>query len=183
MVSLTMLWLPILVSAVFLFIAANILWMALPFWHGKDYSKLPDEKTVLDALSAAKSGQYIVPRVDWKKLTPEERTAMQNGPTAYMLVRNPGKFALGKGLVLYFLYMLVITAFVGCLAGHVLPIGADYRHVFHVAGPIGFLAFAFRGVSDSIWYGKPWLVSIKEMIDGLIYAGLIAGTFGWLWPR
>ena len=31
MVTLSALWLPILVSAIFVFIAANILWMALPF--------------------------------------------------------------------------------------------------------------------------------------------------------
>ena len=183
MVSLTMLWLPILVSAVFLFIAANILWMALPFWHGKDYSKLPDEKPILDALSAAKSGQYIVPRVDWRKVTPEEKAAIQKGPTAYMLVRNPGKFALGQSLALYFLYMLAVTVFVAYVTGRTRPVGAHYLEVFRIAGAVGFLAFAFRGVSDSIWYGKPWIVSIKEMIDGLIYAGLIAGTFGWLWPR
>ena len=50
MLSLSLLWLPILVSAVFVFIASNILWMALPFWHRSDYGRLPDEKTVLDAL-------------------------------------------------------------------------------------------------------------------------------------
>jgi len=26
-------------------------------------------------------------------------------------------------------------------------------------------------------------MTIKEMIDGLVYALLTAGTFGWLWPR
>ena len=35
MVPLSSLWLPILVSAVFVFIASNVLWMALPFWHRK----------------------------------------------------------------------------------------------------------------------------------------------------
>jgi len=64
------------VSAVFVFIASNVLWMALPFWHRKDYGKLPDEKTVLGALASAKSGQYIVPCLDWNKATKEEREAM-----------------------------------------------------------------------------------------------------------
>ncbi len=67
MVPLSALWLPILVSAVFVFIASNILRMALPFWHRSDYGKLPDEKTVLDGLAKAKSGQYIVSCVDWKR--------------------------------------------------------------------------------------------------------------------
>jgi hypothetical protein len=183
MVPLSMLWLPILVSAVFVFIAGNVLWMALPFWHRSDYGRLPDEKTVLDALSVAESGQYIVPCVDWNKLTPEQRAEMQRGPSAFLLLRNPGKFSFGKLLVFYFLYALVISIFVGYLTGHTRPIGAPYIEVFRVAGTAGFLAYGFRSVSEGIWYGKPWKVVFKEMIDGLINALLMAGAFGWLWPR
>ena len=76
MVPLSSLWLPILVSAVFVFIASNIIWMALPFWHRKDYGKLPDEKSALDALAPAKSGQYVVPCLDWRTATPEQKEAM-----------------------------------------------------------------------------------------------------------
>jgi hypothetical protein len=28
-----------------------------------------------------------------------------------------------------------------------------------------------------------WGTTIKEVIDGLVYGLLTAGTFGWLWPR
>jgi hypothetical protein len=35
----------------------------------------------------------------------------------------------------------------------------------------------------SIWYSRAWINTIKSTIDGLIYALLTAGTFGWLWPR
>jgi hypothetical protein len=31
--------------------------------------------------------------------------------------------------------------------------------------------------------GKPWVVTAKEMFDGLLYALVTAGAFGWLWPR
>jgi hypothetical protein len=55
MVPLSSLWLPILVSAVFVFIASNLLWMALPFWHRKDNGKLPDEGTVVGGLASAKA--------------------------------------------------------------------------------------------------------------------------------
>ena len=73
MVSLSTLWLPILVSAVFVFIASYLLWMALPFWHRKDYKKLPDEGAVLGALKNAASGQYLAVGMDWATATPEER--------------------------------------------------------------------------------------------------------------
>src|SRR6266542_5109448 len=91
MVTLSMLWLPILLSAVIVFVASNVLWMALPFWHRKDYGKVPDEKPLLAALTSVKSGQYIAPSVNWNKLTPEEREEVQRGPFAYLLVRNPGR--------------------------------------------------------------------------------------------
>ena len=182
-VTLSMLWIPILVSAVFVFIAANLLWMALPFWHRPDYKKLPDEKTVLAGLAGAASGQYIAPAMDWSKATAEEKEALQKGPAALLLVRNPNAFSLGKSLTLYFLYSLVVSLFVGYLCAVTLAPGTHYLKVFQVAGTAGILAYAFRGVPDSAWYGKPWSVTIKECIDGVIYGLLTAGTFGWLWPH
>jgi len=183
MVPLSALWIPILVSAVFVFIASNIMWMALPFWHRSDYGKLPDEKTVLAGLSAAKSGQYMVPKLDWNKMTPEEREEMQRGPMALLLLRNPAHFSMGKAMALWFLYPVVVSVFVAYLAGHTLPIGTKYLQVFRVVGTAGVLAYAFRTVPDAIWYGKPWKVVFKELIDGVIYSLLMAGAFGWLWPR
>jgi hypothetical protein len=183
MVPLSLLWLPILASAAFVFIASSILWMALPFWHRSDYGKLPEEKAVLDALSSVKSGQYIVPCADWRKLTPEQKAEMQRGPNAMMVVRNPGVFNFGKTLTLWFLYTVLISIFVGYVTGLARPTGTPYIEVFRVAGAAAVLAYTFRTVSDGIWYGKPWKVVIKEMIDGTIYSLLTAGAFGWLWPR
>ena len=34
----------------------------------------------------------------------------------------------------------------------------------------------------SIWYHRSWATTIRSTIDGLIYAALTAGFFGWLWP-
>lgn len=183
MVTLSMLWLPILLSAVFIFIASNILWMALPFWHRPDNGKLAEEKTVQDALVSSKSGQYIVPHVDWGKLSAQEREAMGTRPMALVLLRNPGEMSMGKALGAWFAYALVIAIFVAYLAGHTLQSGVHYLAVFRVVGTAAFLAYGFRGIPDAVWYGKPWVVVFKEMIDGLVYALLMAGTFGWLWPR
>ena len=35
----------------------------------------------------------------------------------------------------------------------------------------------------SIWYRRAWSTTIKTTVDGLVYALLTAGMFGWLWPR
>src|ERR1041385_4598527 len=180
MVPLFSLWLPVLVSAVIVFIASNVLWMALPFWHRKDYNRLPDEKAVLAGLAGAKSGQYIAPAMEWSKTTPEERAAAQSGPMALLMVRNPNSFSFGKALTIYFLYCLVISAIVGYITGVVVGPGTLYPRVFRIAGTAAILAYSFRGVPDSVWYGKPWTVTFKEVIDGVIYGLLTAGTFGWL---
>lgn len=39
------LWLPILVSAIFVFVVSAIIWMAMP-WHKTDFSKTSDEEGV-----------------------------------------------------------------------------------------------------------------------------------------
>ena len=43
------LWLPILLSAVLVFVASSIIHMASP-WHKSDYPKMPNEDGVMDAL-------------------------------------------------------------------------------------------------------------------------------------
>ena len=43
------LWLPVLVAAAAVWIASAIVWMALPH-HKKDFSKLPSEDGVAEAL-------------------------------------------------------------------------------------------------------------------------------------
>ena len=183
MVTLPMLWLPILLSAVIVFIASNILWMALPFWHQKDYSRLDNEKPLLDALRNAKSGQYLVPWMDRKTTTPEQYAESQTLPGAFMYVRNPKKFSFGALLGSYFGYMLMVSIFAAYLTSRTRPMGTDYLEVFRVAGTAGFLAYGLRGFADSIWYGKPWAVTFKEVVDGVIYGLLMGGVFGWLWPK
>ncbi len=184
MVTLGALWIPTLLSAVFVFITSNILWMALPFWHRRDYGKLPDEGAALAALSAAKSGMYIVPHVDWNKQTAEEAAERHKGPFALVLLRNPlSTFSFPTALISFFLYNLVISILVAYLTGHTVPAGASCLAVFRVAGTAGVLGYAFGGIPYSIWYGKPWSVTVKDIIDGIIYGLIIAGTFGWLWPK
>jgi hypothetical protein len=62
MVPLAALWLPILLSAVIVFVASSIMHMVLPY-HRNDYSQLPDEDKILTALRSTplKRGLYIFP--------------------------------------------------------------------------------------------------------------------------
>ena len=185
MVALTALWLPILVSAVFVFIAANILWMALPFWHRADYGRTGNDQAFVDAAKSLKSGLYIFPFVDWKDMTPEKKTEMAGQPAGFMIVRNPNRFSFGATLAGYFLFIVLISFVVAYLASLVMGPGQPYARVFRFVGTAGILAWSFggSGISESLWYGKPWSSTIKSMIDGVIFGLLMGGTFGWLWPK
>ena len=52
-----------------------------------------------------------------------------------------------------------------------------------MVGTAAFLAYGLGTMSNAIWKGQTWGFTIKEVVDGLVYALLTAGTFGWLWPR
>ncbi len=186
MTALTALWLPILLSTVFVFIASSIIHMG-PFWHRGDYPRLPNEDAVTSALRplAIPPGDYLMPRaLDMKEYkTPEFQEKVAKGPVVVMTVmpnRNP---SMGRNLSLWFVYCLVVDFFAAYIASRALPAGANYLSVFRFVGAAAFIGYVLALWQMSIWYWRAWSMTIKATVDGLIYALLAAGTFGWLWPR
>jgi hypothetical protein len=186
MVTLGALWLPILLSAVLVFIASSIIHMVLKY-HNRDYTKLPNEDAVRAALRAGNPppAQYIIPHCsDMKEMqSPAMQQKFTEGPIAVLNLKRPGLPSMGPSLGQWFLFGLVVSFFIAYVACHALPSGAPYLKVFQVVGAVGFLAYAAGQIPAAIWMGKPWSVAVKEAFDGLIYGLLTAGTFGWLWPR
>jgi hypothetical protein len=185
MVALSALWLPILLSAVIVFVASSIMHMVLPY-HKGDYKQLPNEEGLLSALRSAslKPGAYIFPYCDHKDMkSPAVQEKFKQGPVGMMTIRPSGVPAMPKFLVQWFVYCLVIGFFVAYLTGHTVGPNTHYLAVFRVAGTAAFLAYGLGNLSNGIWKGQPWSMTIKEVIDGLIYGLLTAGTLGWLWPR
>jgi len=185
MVPLSALWLPILLSAVIIFVASSVMHMLLPYHRG-DYKQLPDEDKVLATLRAAglKRGLYIFPFCTHKEMkSPAVQEKYKQGPVGMMTVFPSGPPPMPKYLIQWFVYCLVIGFFVAYLTGHTVAAGANYLAVFRVAGTTAFLAYGLGNLSNGIWKGQTWSVTIKEVLDGLVYALLTAGTFGWLWPR
>lgn len=185
MVPLTALWLPILISAIIVFVASSIVHMLLPYHRG-DYQQLPDEDKLLVALRAAglKRGLYIFPFGTHKEMkSPALVEKYKQGPVGMMTVFPSGPPVMPKLLGMWFIYCLIIGFFVAYLTGRTVMPGAHYLVVFRVAGTTAFLAYGVGHLSNSIWKGQTWSVTIKEVIDGLVYGLLTAGTFGWLWPR
>ena len=186
MVPITSLWLPILVSAVMVFVASSIIHMVLPY-HRNDLRKLAKEDEVLDALRRFNlpPGDYAVPHPgspeDMKK--PEFVEKRTKGPVVFMTVAPAGPPSMRTSLLLWFLSCAVVSVFAAYLTGRALGSGADYLAVFRFAGTSAFMGYSLALLQNSIWYRRNWGATLKSMFDGLVYGLLTAGTFGWLWPR
>jgi hypothetical protein len=185
MVSLSALWLPIVLSAVIVFVASSIMHMLLPY-HKSDYQQLPEEDKVLGVLRGIglKRGLYVFPFCTHKNMkSPEIQEKYKQGPVGMLTVLPSGPPVMPKFLGQWFAYCLIIGFFVAYLTAHTVEAGANYLVVFRVVGTAAFLAYGLGNISNSIWKGQTWSMTIKEVVDGLVYGLLTAGVFGWLWPR
>jgi hypothetical protein len=185
MVSLVTLWLPILLSAIVVFVASAILHTVLTY-HESSCQQIPDEAKVLAALRAAglKRGYYHFPFGSHKEMkSPAMMEKFKLGPVGMMTVFPSGLPAMPKFLGMWFAYCLIISYFVAYLTGRTVPSGASTLAVFRVAGTAAFLAYGLGQLSNGIWKGQPWGMTIKEVIDGIVYSLLTAGAFAWLWPH
>ena len=187
MVSLGSLLVPIVVAAVLVFIASSIIHMFLRY-HKADYKGLSNEDDVRAAIRKgnATPGLYVFPYcLDPKEAMGDTPVAKKyvEGPVGFLSLVPPGKPNMGPALIKWFVYCLVLSFFVAYLGSHVLAPGSSYLTVFRVVGTAGWLGYAGASAAGAIWMGKPWSNTVREIVDGLIYGMLTAGTFGWLWPK
>jgi hypothetical protein len=185
MVSLGALWLPVLLSAVLVFVLSSVIHMVLGY-HNRDYTQLPNEDAVRAAIRSGNPApkQYIIPYFDPKKMgSPEMKQKYAEGPVAVLNLKPSGDFTMGPNLIQWFVFALAVSLFVAYIASRALPAGSEYLRVFQIVGAVAFLAYGAGQLPAAIWMGKPWAVAWKEVFDGLVYGLATAGVFGWLWPR
>jgi hypothetical protein len=185
MTGLIQLWLPILLSAVLVFFVSSLIHMLSP-WHKTDYAPVPNEDQVRNALRpfSIPPGDYLVPRPVGREQmkSPEFAQKMNEGPNMVLTVWSNGPPSLARPLVGWFIYLIVVGIFAGYVAGRALPPGSPYLQVFRFVGTTAFIGLTMALWQMSIWYRRSWSTTIKSTIDGLIYALLMGGVFGWLWP-
>ena len=185
MVSLTALWLPILLSAVVVFLASSVLHMVLKY-HFKDYQKLPDDEGIRAFLrdKGLQPGNYAFPCPDDPKEWQSKEFAKKfvEGPVGFMNVKPSGPPAMGKYLATWFAFCVVIGIFCAYIASITLAPGTEYMTVFRITSCVAFVAYGVSSVSESIWKAQRWGTTIRFIVDGLIYSLLTGGVFGWLWP-
>ena len=185
-IPITTLWLPILIGAVLVFVASSVIHMFLGY-HASDYRQVPNEDAVMDALRpfAVPPGDYMIPHSTGADAMKSEtfRRKIEKGPIAIMTVMRPQVyFNMGSQFVQWLAYSLLVGIIAAYVAGRTLPPGADYLSVFRLTGTVAFASYAMALMPQSIWYQKSWSATLKSMFDGLVYAALTAGAFGWLWP-
>lgn len=185
MVTFAQLLLPLLASAVLVFIASSLIHMVLR-WHASDYRELPNEDEVAAALrrSGVGSGQYQLPYCkDMKQMqTPEMQQKLREGPQGLLVLRPAGMPSMGKPLALWFGVTVFVSGVAGCILATTLGPGAAASQVFHIAALIAFAAYGTGSVVDAIWFARPWVAVAKDLLDSLIYAGITGASYALLWP-
>jgi len=185
MVDVISLWLPVLASAVLIFVVSSVIHMATP-WHKRDYARVPDENGVMQALRpfALQSGDYMLPRPSGMDEMRSSAFAekVKRGPRVVMTVLPAGPMSMGKNLIGWFAYLLVVAALVALLDAIVLRPGAHHHDVFHVTVIAAFLGYAAALWQMVIWYNRSIGTTLRSTIDGVIYALVTAGVFSYFWP-
>jgi hypothetical protein len=185
MVALLDLWLPIVLSAVFVFIASSVIHMATPL-HKSDFKKLPNEDAVLDALRphGVPLGTFVFPHAGSMKAmgSPEFAAKQAHGPVGFVTILPNGPVNMGKHLAQWFALSLVISVVSAYVAGIALPPGADSMAVMRITATVAFTGYGLSSATDSIWKGVSWAITARFLFDGLVYAVATGVVFLWLWP-
>lgn len=186
MVSLTSLWLPIVLSGVAVFLASFVMHMVLPHHHS-DFRKMPAEADVMEALRRFNlpHGDYMVPKpgsmADMRSKEFQEK--LNRGPVFMATVLPSGQRGMSAQLAQWFVFCLVVSLFAGYLASRSLDVGAPYLRVSQIASTTAFLGYVMARWSDVIWFKRSVSAALKSTVDGVLYGLLTGGVFGWLWPR
>lgn len=185
MISLASLWLPILLSAVAIFIVSSIIHMLFTY-HRSNFVAISQEKEFCDKVRPFNipPGEYMYPYAQ----TPKEMSSdaflekLNNGPVGMLTVLPNAPFAMGKSLLVWFIYSLIVSTFSAYIAVQSLTPGASYLAVMQIVGATAFAGYSLAHMQNSIWYSRAWSTTFKFMFDGAIYALFTGGIFGWLWP-
>lgn len=186
MIGLSALWMPVVVSAVFVFIALALIHGMLG-WHKGDMAAVPGEAKFMEMVRglSVPPGDYRFPfstSVEEMK-SPEWDEKMKQGPVGSMSISPSAPINMGKLFGLWFLYSLFIAVLAAYITGRTHAHGATFLEVFRVSGAVAFCCYVVSLWNNWIWWGQGTRFTVTYSIDGVIYALITGATFGWLWPR
>jgi hypothetical protein len=180
------LWLPILLSAVAVFIISSLVHMLLKV-HASDYGSLSNEDAIRDAIRAGNPapGRYVIPKCGEMKdmATEAMKRKYAEGPVGHITLLPNGQPNMGKYLGMWFLLCVLVSAVVAILASRLIPMNhGAARGAAKFAAIVSFIAYGFGTFQESIWTGRPWSQTIKYLFDAALYAAGTGAVFYWLWP-
>ncbi len=179
------LWIPVIVSAVAVFLGSSLVHMALKY-HKADYRRLSNEEAVREALGKQDNapGVYAIPYCgEMREMKdPAMKAKYEKGPVALISIYPKGVPFMPKFLGLWFLFSLFVSFTAAYVARHTLQPGADPMTVMRITGTVAFAAYGLSHVSDSIWRGEPWSNTLRALLDAVIYSVLTGLVFRLLWP-
>jgi len=185
MAFLAQLWLPIVVSAVVVFVLSAATHMALP-WRKKEWGRFAGQDALQAAIAGLEPGQYGFPAC------PDPRQPMMGkewmerwakGPSGWLVVAPPGSFNMGKSMAQSFLVYLAVSFLVAYVGSLSLGPSTPTLTIVRLFSTVGVLTHGVSTIFSSIWYHRPWRVYAMDLFDAVVYAFAMAGVFGWLWPR
>ena len=184
--ALLSLWLPILLSAVVVFVISSLIHMVIK-WHASDYGSFSNEDAVRDAIRAGNPapGRYVLPHCgDMKDMATEPmKKKYAEGPVGHVTIIPNGQPAMGKYLGLWFLLCLFVSAVAAFLTAKVYGLDPLWvKPAAKLAGAIAFIGYGFGTLQESIWMGRPLSATVKYLLDSALYALGTWAVFLWLWP-
>ncbi len=183
--ALLSLWLPILVSAVVVWIASAIIWMAMPH-HKRDRINLPDQEAMIQFVRSHNipPGNYVFPYCGdaAQRNSPAMKEAIERGPIGTLSLW-PTPMKMGPKMLATFLVYLAVSIFLAYLASITIEPHANHMRVFRIVGTGGILAYCFAFIPNAVWFGGYLRTIVACIIDGIFYGLITAAIFAWLWPR
>jgi hypothetical protein len=186
MVNMRELWEPIVLSSAGVFVASATIWMALGY-HKDDAVGVKNEEALRKALKEQDlaPNQYVIPYCPDQKerVKPEFQQKMKDGPLAMLTIRAAGIPDMKRTLGAWFFNLLILNSVIAYIAGRVGSHDIPFLAVFRAVATIALLAYAGALPVASIFWARPWRVTLKDMFDACIYAVIVGAVFGWLWPK
>ena len=176
------LWLPIVVSAVLVFVLSAASHMALP-WRKNEWNRITDFEPLQASLKGLRPGLYAFPAAPTPKeqMTKEWRERWAKGPSGWLTIAPSEPIDMGRNMALSVVAYAVVAALAAYVAWHALGPAARGRAVFRLVGTLGFMSFAVGTVFQSIWYHRPWRAYASDLVDALLFGLAMAAVFAWLW--
>lgn len=187
MLSLMSLWLPILLSAIAAFFVSFLIHMVLKY-HSGDFAGLPSEDTLMDAARKLNvpPGDYMMPHCAPGKnpmKDPSYKEKFNKGPVAVMTFMPAGEWNMGRSLIQWFIFCVIVSVFSGYVASMSLGGGQPGSMVMCLTGVTAFMGYALGQIQNSIWYRRKWSTTIKNVFDGALYGLATGAVFALLWPQ